>query len=164
MKVTAISKTEERILTLPNLLTLLRLLLLPACLYAYLGRESRVEATLILLLSGLTDILDGAIARHTGTVSRLGKILDPIADKLTQIALLGALLHRYPLLLILALPLLGKEVVSGVAALRRIRHSGRVESSEGHGKLATVTVYTTILIHLLAERVPTALTTLLCGL
>ena len=60
MKATAISKTEGRILTLPNLLTLLRLLLLPACLYAYLGRESRVEATLILLLSGLTDILDGS--------------------------------------------------------------------------------------------------------
>jgi CDP-diacylglycerol--glycerol-3-phosphate 3-phosphatidyltransferase len=66
-----------------NLLTLARLLMLPALLRALLRRERRFEALGLLAAAMATDLVDGPIARRRGEVSQLGKVLDPIADKLT---------------------------------------------------------------------------------
>ena len=162
MKRTSISHPEDRIFTLPNLLTVIRILLIPVCLYAYLWRQRPIEAAVILLLSGITDVLDGLIARHTGAVSTLGKILDPLADKLTQLSLLFALIRRYNILLLIAIPLLIKETVSGIASLWHIRRFGQVDSSRAHGKMTTVAIYTTLMLHLLVEYIPSAVSLSLC--
>ncbi len=162
MKRMSISQPENRIFTLPNLLTSIRILLIPVCLYAYLWRQSPVEASVILLISGITDILDGMIARHTGAVSTLGKILDPLADKLTQLSLLFALIGRYRILLLIAIPLLIKEIVSGIASLWHIRRWGHVDNSRAHGKLATVAIYTTLMLHLLIGSIPSLISLSLC--
>lgn len=76
------SDGEDRILTLPNIITVVRLSMLPVFLWLLFGREDRVWAASILGALGATDFLDGYIARHWHQVSNIGKILDPVADRL----------------------------------------------------------------------------------
>ena len=73
---------EDRILTLPNLISLIRLACLPVFLVLLFGREDRAAAAWLLAALGATDWIDGYIARHFHQVSALGKILDPVADRL----------------------------------------------------------------------------------
>ncbi|MGZ4666110.1 MAG: CDP-alcohol phosphatidyltransferase family protein [Frankiaceae bacterium] len=72
----------DRLLTLPNLLSLLRLLLVPVFLYLVLGPHADGWAFLILVFSGVSDYLDGKLARALNQVSQLGAVLDPLADRL----------------------------------------------------------------------------------
>ena len=85
----------NRILTIPNLLSAFRILLVPVIVWLYCWKADYPLAAWTLTLSGLTDIVDGFIARRFHMVSNLGKALDPIADKLTQTAALGCLLTRF---------------------------------------------------------------------
>jgi cardiolipin synthase (CMP-forming) len=70
------------VLTLPNLITLARLACLPVFLWLLFGKEDRAAAAALLAVLGITDWVDGYLARHLGQVSELGKILDPVADRL----------------------------------------------------------------------------------
>ena len=72
---------EDRILTVPNLLSVGRLLCVPLFLWLLFGRDSRWQAGWLLAFLGATDWVDGYIARHFGQVSTLGKVLDPTADR-----------------------------------------------------------------------------------
>lgn len=85
---------EDRVLTLPNAVTVVRLCLLPVFLYLLLVHHprERYAAALLLGFMGATDWVDGYLARHLHQVSRLGKILDPVADRLLLIGGIGAIL------------------------------------------------------------------------
>ncbi|KRE41495.1 CDP-alcohol phosphatidyltransferase family protein [Knoellia sp. Soil729] len=87
------SAPMERILTLPNVLSALRLLGVPAFIWAIATRHDAI-ALVILMASGVTDYLDGKIARHYGLVSRVGQLLDPIADRLYIVTTLVGLAWR----------------------------------------------------------------------
>jgi cardiolipin synthase len=101
----------DRVLTVPNVLSVLRLLGIPVFLWLVLGPEADGWAVLLLMASGLTDYLDGVIARRTGQISRLGQLLDPLADRLYVIAtLLGLGLRDIVPWWLVAL-LLGRDVV-----------------------------------------------------
>lgn len=76
----------EGAMTIPNLLSVIRIILIPVFLVLFL-KGSYLAAVIVLGISGLTDLFDGKIARAFNQVSNLGKLLDPIADKLTQITL-----------------------------------------------------------------------------
>ena len=76
------SGTSRDVLTLPNLITLARLACLPVFLWLLFGREDRAAAAALLAVLGITDWVDGYLARRLGQVSELGKILDPVADRL----------------------------------------------------------------------------------
>ena len=87
-------------MNIPNQLSLLRILLIPvfAVLYLCGGKQPYyLLSAVVLLLSGLTDVLDGYIARRFHMTSELGKILDPLADKLTQITVLICLVVLHPM-------------------------------------------------------------------
>lgn len=73
---------EDRILTVPNLLSIGRLLCVPVFLWLLFARQDRYQAGLLLAVLGITDWVDGYIARHFGQESRLGKVLDPTADRI----------------------------------------------------------------------------------
>jgi cardiolipin synthase (CMP-forming) len=73
---------EDRVLTVPNVITVVRLGLLPVFLWLLFGREDRASAAWLLAGLGTTDFFDGYIARHFNQVSNLGKVLDPVADRL----------------------------------------------------------------------------------
>jgi cardiolipin synthase len=117
----------DRILTLPNLITFARLGLLPVFLWLLFGREDRATAAWLLAILGTTDFLDGWIARRYHMVSNLGKILDPVADRLIFIVGGGAILvdgsvPRWFAITVLVRELLVSGATLGLAALgaRRI--------------------------------------------
>ena len=107
---------ENRVLTIPNLLSAFRLLLIPLFVWLYL-QEKYFYTGLVLLISGITDISDGFIARRFHMVSNVGKVLDPVADKLTQISMLICLVTRYPLMLILVVIMIFKELFMSISGL-----------------------------------------------
>jgi cardiolipin synthase len=84
------TQTSRRILTVPNLISFVRLLGVPVFLYLFLGPHSYVVALVVLTIGGTTDWVDGYLARRLGQVSRLGEILDPFADRLYILATLVA--------------------------------------------------------------------------
>ncbi len=114
----------NRVLTVPNLLSALRLLGVPVFLYWVLVTEQDGRAILLLMAAGISDWADGKIARRWGSSSRLGQLLDPLADRLYIAATLIALVARDGLPLALALVLVGRDVVLAFAlpVLRRHRY------------------------------------------
>ena len=127
-------------LSVPNLLSYLRIVLIPvfAALFAHrLG----VAAACVLVASGLTDLLDGWIARHYGMVTDLGKILDPLADKLTSATVCVCLVIRNGNLFFLLLLFIIKEVLMVIGGARLLKKGYRVEGANWYGKLATFVFY-----------------------
>ncbi|MEX1210918.1 MAG: CDP-alcohol phosphatidyltransferase family protein [Candidatus Nanopelagicales bacterium] len=85
---------EDRILTVPNALSILRLLLIPLFLWLILVEQADMAAVAVLAVSGITDWADGLIARTTGQITRLGRLLDPLVDRVTIAATLVGLALR----------------------------------------------------------------------
>ena len=96
----------SRILTVPNVLSILRLCLLPVFLWLVLGPEEDGLAVAVLMFMGISDYFDGYVARRWNQASRLGAVLDPVADRLYILAVVVGLGLReiIPLWLVLALP------------------------------------------------------------
>lgn len=147
---------KSRVLTVPNLLSAFRLLLVPVIVWLYCGEENYPLTACALLLSGATDIADGFIARRFHMVSDLGKVLDPVADKLTQAAALACLLTRFPAVWWLLGVLMGKEIIMASMGIFVIRRTGVVHGAEWHGKLATCLIYAAIFLHIVWYDIPTA--------
>ena len=135
----------DRILTLPNILSFFRLMLIPLSVYLF-ETEQYWWAFGALLLSGATDVVDGWIARTFHLVSDFGKALDPVADKLTQIAVLFCLMREYWWVLAV---LIFKEVFIGVMTLIALNKTGSVYSAGWYGKLCTVVIYLSMFILIL---------------
>lgn len=140
--------SKNRIFTIPNVISMFRLLLIPFFIWAYAGLRNNLLTVILLAVSGLSDVLDGFIARRFNMVSDLGKALDPLADKLTQIAMLFCLVFRYKYMLIPLILLTVKEFIAGTTGIAVIKATNKVRSAEWHGKLATLTLYTMLLLHL----------------
>lgn len=111
MRVQETAVQSDRILTVPNVLSFVRLAGIPLFLWLVLVPEADGWAVLVLLLSGFTDWLDGYVARRTGQITRLGQILDPVADRLYVVATLLGLWWRDIVPLWLVVVLLGRDLV-----------------------------------------------------
>ena len=137
--------TVKKYLTIPNLLSFFRILLVPAFIVAYLRTpESGFVAVwpiIILVLSGVTDLFDGMIARKFNQVSDLGKMLDPVADKLTQIAVVACLTIRFRQLWILLAVYIVKELAMVAGGLIVLKKKKQVPSAKWFGKTATFEFY-----------------------
>ncbi|MGI5977317.1 MAG: CDP-alcohol phosphatidyltransferase family protein [Candidatus Limivicinus sp.] len=159
------NKFKSKVFTIPNILTFIRLLLIPVFVWLYIGRQDYKLTSIILLLSGFTDVLDGFIARHFDMVSDLGKAIDPVADKLTQLAMLLCLVSRFRLMLVPLSLLVVKELFCGITCVMAIKKTGVVEGADWHGKLTTFLLYAMMILHLIwADITPTVSTVsiLLC--
>ena len=92
--------TTKSVFTIPNILSLIRLIMIPFIVWFYCEKEDYTTTAILLILSGLTDMVDGYIARHYNMISDIGKMLDPVADKLTQLAMLYCFTTKFPLMLL----------------------------------------------------------------
>ena len=131
---------------IPNILTILRFVLIPIILN-FLAQDNYIMAFVFLTLSGLTDVLDGYIARKYNFITNFGKLIDPLADKCTQILILAALTVKNIIpVWILAIVVI-KEFVM-VAGASFLYGKELVVSSKWYGKLATVLFYIAIVCSL----------------
>ena len=156
-------KYKDKIITIPNMLSLFRLLLIPVIVWLYTVKKEPVWATGVLLLSGITDVADGIIARKCHMVSDFGKAFDPIADKLTQIAVLLCLVSRFRWMLLPLGVMVVKETAAGILGLLVIRRTGEVKGAVWHGKATTVSLYTMMTVHLLWFEIPGVISGILIG-
>ena len=128
---------RDRVLTVPNLISFARLLGVPLFLYLFLVVEADVAAIVVLTVGGLSDWVDGYAARRLGQVSRLGALLDPLADRLYIFATVLAFTVREVLPLSFTVALLLREIVMAVCLAVLRRHGYSPPQVHYVGKTAT---------------------------
>jgi len=133
----------------PNILTIVRFLLIPI-IVIFAFEDNYIATIIVLTISGLTDVLDGYIARKYNLISNFGKLMDPLADKMTQVALLGTLTIQkiIPIWIIVIVIIKEFLMVSGASFLYG---KELVVSSKWYGKLTTVLFYIAIVCSLFTE-------------
>ena len=148
---------KKDIFSIPNLLSLFRLLLIPVYATLYLNATQRYQyllAGVILAVSCLTDMIDGKIARKYNMITTLGKILDPLADKLTQLALTICLSLKYPVLY----PVLGlfvmKELFQLVLGVVFLRKGKMLPGALMAGKVCTTILFVSLIALVLMPNIP----------
>lgn len=140
---------KKDLFTIPNLLSLIRLILIPVYISVYLHASQASDyilATLILGISCMTDILDGQIARHFNMTSEIGKVLDPVADKLTQLSLTLCLSVKYPILRWILLLFLVKEAFQTCAMIVMYRQGKALPGAILPGKVCTAVFFLSLII------------------
>jgi cardiolipin synthase len=145
------NELADRVWTVPNALSVLRLLGVPLFLWLLLGPRADGWAILVLALSGVTDWADGKLARLLNQGSRLGALLDPAADRLYIVATLVALALREVVPLWLVLVLVGRETVLGLTLLVLRRYGYPPLQVHYLGKAATFLLLYAFPILLLAQ-------------
>ncbi len=119
---------------------------------------------MIFIISGLTDIVDGFIARRFDMISDFGKAFDPVADKLTQIAMMFCLVTRFPLMLIPLIILIIKEALAAIMNMITLEKAGFVVAAVWHGKVNTVLIYSMMFIHIVWFNIPQIVSDILIGI
>ncbi len=130
--------TAKDVFTIPNALSVVRILLIPLIFYLYLIREDYVLTAVVLAVSYLSDLADGVIARKFNMISNIGKILDPFADKLTQASMLVCIALSRSYAWILFALLAAKELLTAIAGYFAVRRTGVVSGAKWYGKVCTV--------------------------
>lgn len=141
--------TKSELLALPNILCYIRLLLIPVFMVLYIKAETKNEyyfAGFVVLVASITDFLDGFIARTFNMITEFGKLLDPLADKLMQAALLLVLVIEIDYMYILAIIFLIKEMIMALAGYVFIKKGKKLNGAKWFGKISTTVFYTTMLI------------------
>ena len=148
---------KKDIFTIPNILTYIRILLVPAFVLVYTNSRSlsgHIWAIAIVAISALTDIVDGIIARKYNMITDLGKIIDPIADKAMQFAMIFCVVVRYHLIWILFAIYAVKELVSLAFSSYLFKHGKHIEGANWAGKLCTVVLYAVMLALIAIPKIP----------
>ncbi len=157
----------DRIWTVPNVMSFFRLLLIPVIMWVYLAKKDYVLVAVLLVVSGITDVADGFIARHFNQISNLGKMLDPVADKFTEGILMILLALRYPLFWADVVIFAVGAFLMSFWGIRAINRSHLVNAAHWYGKITTVFLYASIFTLLLWEKIPKAAANaiiVICGL
>lgn len=135
---------------IPNCLSVIRILLVPLFIYLFLV-EKYYGALAVFLIGGATDVLDGFLARHFGWITDIGKILDPIGDKLMQCAALACLYAKGIIPLWLLIFFAAKESLMLIGGLFVFMKKKFVVVSSWQGKLAVVFFYAAIVFFIVAH-------------
>lgn len=145
-----------KVLTIPNVLSMFRLVLAAAFAVAYCAKTQtgHILSVGILILSGITDFLDGRIARKFNMISEVGKVLDPLADKITQAVLACCLATTYQPMKLLFLVLFIKEISQLCYGAYAIRKAGRNDGAKWCGKITTAYLYVMMAVLLVFTGIP----------
>ncbi len=158
------NRYKNKIITIPNILSFFRLCLIPVIVWLYCFQKDYLWTTVIFIISGLTDIVDGFIARRFDMISDFGKAFDPVADKLTQIAMMFCLVTRFPLMLIPLIILIIKEALAAIMNMITLEKAGFVVAAVWHGKVNTVLIYSMMFIHIVWFNIPEIVSDILIGI
>ena len=139
---------RKQIFSIPNILGYFRILLLPLIVWRYVTADSIAEfhmAAVIIGISGITDFLDGFIARKFNMITNLGKIVDPVADKLTQAAIVFSLSFRFQWLIPVVVLFVIKEGVMGIMGVILLKKGKMLNGAKWFGKVSTAVLYVCLL-------------------
>lgn len=162
-----IKNWKKEIFTIPNMLSLFRLVLIPVYIYIYLNATETYHYAIaagILAISCLTDMIDGKIARKFNMISTLGKILDPIADKFTQLAMIICLSVSYPALKALLVLFVIKESFQLIAGLLSLRKHQMLDGALMSGKISTTVLFICLIVLVLFPNINETLMWAITGL
>lgn len=143
---------KKDLFTIPNMLSLFRLALIPVYVILYLNATETVDyilAASILAVSCLTDMIDGQIARRFNMISAVGKFLDPVADKATQFTLTVCLAITYPILWNLAVLMIIKESFQLIAGIIVFRKGKMLTGALITGKISTTVLFLSLIVMVL---------------
>lgn len=140
---------KQEIFTIPNLLSLFRLVLIPVYMVVYLNAREPWQYYIaggILAVSCLTDAIDGKIARHFDMISTVGKILDPLADKITQFTLTLCLSLKYPVLQPVLCLFVVKELFQLIVGFINFRKGKMLPGALLAGKICTTVLFVSLIV------------------
>ena len=160
--------TDKReIFSIPNLMGYFRILLIPVFSWMYCTADSTGDyyaAAVVVGVSGLTDMFDGKIARRFHMITELGKFIDPLADKLTQAALLICLAIRYPLMRAVLVLFVIKEGFMAVMGALLLPRGKKLDGAMWFGKVCTAVLYAVLFLLLLLPGIGAAAANVLIGI
>ena len=148
-----INDWKKELFTIPNLLSLFRLALIPVYIIIYLQGDYFLSAA-ILAVSCLTDMIDGKIARKFNMITAVGKILDPLADKATQLSLILCLSVEYPILWWLIGLFVIKEGFQLIAGTINLRKGIMLKGALISGKICTTVLFLSLILMVLIPSIP----------
>lgn len=158
---------KKEIFTIPNLLSLFRLILIPVYVVIYINARDSNDyflAAAILAVSCLTDLIDGKIARHFNMISTVGKILDPLADKITQFTLIVCLSMKHKILWYLVGLFFVKEVFQLVAGCFNLRKGRMLKGALLSGKICTTVLFVSLILMVLLPNMTSPAVEIIFGL
>ena len=136
--------------TIPNILCYIRIFLIPLFVYFYMNAKDNKDyyiVAAIIFLSGLTDFADGFIARRFNQVTELGKFIDPVADKLTQAAIIFTLMFKIKWMWLVVLLFLVKELFMAInSAILYFKKGRKLNGAKWYGKVSTAVFYAAMFI------------------
>lgn len=155
---------KKEIFTIPNQLSLFRLILIPIYVHIYLHAKTDrqyILAGTIMAVSCITDMIDGKIARKFNMISNVGKVLDPMADKITQLALILCLSAKYPILYPVLALFLVKEILQLFLFLFHLKKGKALPGALMAGKICTTVLFISLIALVLFPHMNEALVDLL---
>lgn len=161
--------SKKDLWTVPNILCYIRFILIPVFIYLYIkAQEPReyLQAAAVVFVSGLTDFFDGFIARTFHMVTDLGKLIDPIADKLTQASLIFVLVVKVKWMFLLLILFVIMQLFMLAAGLVMLKKNKRLNGAKWFGKVSTTMFYATMLFLVAIPTLKGSVTNLLmlvCG-
>lgn len=161
-----INNWKKEILTIPNLLSIFRIALIPVYLHIYVNADSTDDyttAAILLVVSCFTDMIDGKIARKFNMITNLGKLLDPVADKLTQLALMICLSIQHKALRFLLMVFLIKEFFQFCAMIASLRQGKALDGALMSGKISTTVLFGSLTIMVFCPNLEERTVNLLAG-
>ncbi len=145
--VTKFSKKD--LWSIPNILCYIRFFLIPVFVITYIRAnepKQYVQAAAVVFISGLTDFLDGFIARKFDMVTELGKLIDPLADKLTQASLIFILVVKIKWMFLLLILFVVMQLFLLVAGIVMLKKGTKLNGAKWFGKVSTTVFYATMLV------------------
>ncbi len=142
----------KEIFNIPNILTILRIIfIIPFVLAVY--KNNYALAGIVLVISGISDLVDGIIARKYNQITKLGKMLDPTADKLTLMAVMICFGVKFPKIFPFMILLIVKEILMLLAGAVLLKHKLTPPSARWYGKISTVIFYISVITIILLKAV-----------
>nr|WP_317281942.1 CDP-alcohol phosphatidyltransferase family protein [uncultured Sellimonas sp.] len=159
--------TKKELFSVPNCMGYFRILLIPVFCTIYLRADSLQDYYLaagVLLVSTITDFLDGKVARHFHMITEFGKFLDPAADKLTHAAVALCLMFRYELMKALVILMVVKEGFMIVMGIINLRHGKKLNGAKWFGKVCTATLFILLVLLVFWPQIPMSAANILIAL
>ncbi|HBI72065.1 MAG TPA: CDP-diacylglycerol--glycerol-3-phosphate 3-phosphatidyltransferase [Lachnospiraceae bacterium] len=155
--------------TIPNILCYIRFALVPVFIVMYIRAQEPkqyLQAAAVVFASGLTDFFDGFIARQYNMVTELGKLIDPLADKLTQASLIFVLVLKIKWMFLLLILFVVMQLFMLIAGIVMLKKGKKLNGAKWFGKVSTTVFYGTMLFLVALPTLNTTVTNILmliCG-